>query len=549
MSLASRFVGRYLGLPNAVTTDVTVRRDIDVPARDGVVLRTDHYAPVFNKPPRGTAQAPTILIRTPYGRTGVFGLISGRVLAEQGFHVVLQSCRGTFDSGGEFVPMRYEHDDGLDTIAWLEKEPWFDGNLFTHGASYIGFTQWAIAADAGPALKGMLTAVTSSSFQGPTYAGGSFSLDTILNWATLLNNQGGSLVSFVAKQRRSQSMLNRAWKHLPLSEVDAIAAGRQIEFFQEWLTHATDESYWRDRGPFGRMEDVDAAVCMVGGWYDIFLPWQLMDYARLRAAGKRPRLVIGGWTHASRDLFAHSMREGVKWFRAQLDDASTEAADARPAVEVWVGGADEWRTLDDWPPPGRTREWFVCPGGALAADAPTAESGADVATDKFRYDPADPTPSPGGPLLTFAAGRVSNNRVELRDDVLVYSSPVLREPVEAVGPVSVTLSVRSSSDHFDLFARLCDVTPNGRSENVCDGLTRVVGQVAEAGGQRTIHIELWPTAYRFRRGHRIRLQIAGGAHPRYARNLGAGEALGTATRLVPVDHEVAGGVLRLVEPV
>src|SRR5262245_64378862 len=177
MTVASRVLRRYFGLPAAKTGDVTVRRDIDVVARAGVVLRTDHYAPAVGTAPRGKRYAsalntaPTILIRTPYGRKGVFGLATGRILAEQGFHVVVQSCRGTFDSGGVFAPMRHEREDGLDTVEWLSRQPWFDGTLFTHGASYVGFTQWAMADEVGPALRGMLTAVTASSFRGPTYVG------------------------------------------------------------------------------------------------------------------------------------------------------------------------------------------------------------------------------------------------------------------------------------------------------------------------------------------------------------------------------------------
>jgi putative CocE/NonD family hydrolase len=538
MSVATRYVARHFGLPPAVTENVAVDRDIDVVARDGVRLRTDHYAPDLDR-------APTILIRTPYGRGGPFGLVTGRLFAERGFHVVLQSCRGTFDSGGDFAPMRHERTDGLDTLAWLEGQPWFDGTVFTWGASYIGFTQWALATDAGPALRGMLTAVTASSFRDPTYAGGSFSLDTVLNWATLLNNQGGSMLTFLIKQTRTQRLLRRAWTHLPLAEADAIAAGREIAFFQEWLISAGDEPYWRERGQDGRIECTDAAVCMVGGWYDIFLPWQLADYARLRAAGKRPRLIIGPWTHASRDLFARTMREGVNWFRSRLATDEPGGAEAPPPVEIYVGGADEWRTLEDWPPSGRTREWVARADGGLA-DAADRARGADAAIARFRYDPADPTPSPGGPLLTTGAGRVRNNAVEARADTLVFSTPALVEPVEAIGPVTVSVRVRSSSPYFDMFARVCDVSPEGRSENVCDGLTRVSGGVAaEDDGTRTVEVTLWPTAYRWRSGHRIRLQLAGGAHPRYARNPGTGEPLGSATRLVAVDHEVLACTVRM----
>src|ERR1051326_250275 len=199
MTAASRMVGRMLHLPPAVTRDVTLTRDIDVIARDGTILRTDHYAPRLDG-------AATILIRTPYGRKGIIGLATGRGLGERGLPAVPQSCRGPVGpGGGEFVPMRHEHDDGLDAVAWIEAQDWFDGNLFTYGPSYVGFTQWPLAAAAGRALRGMCTVVPAASFREPTYSGGSFSLDTVVNWATLMSNQGGSMLSFLYKQGRRPS--------------------------------------------------------------------------------------------------------------------------------------------------------------------------------------------------------------------------------------------------------------------------------------------------------------------------------------------------------
>ena len=512
MSLGSRAIERYFHLPPAVTRAVRVHRGLAVTARDGVVLRTDHWEPRLRP-------APTILIRTPYGRAGVIGLVSGRVLAERGFHVVLQSCRGTFDSGGEFDPMRHEREDGLDTVAWIERQPWFDGNMFTYGPSYLGFTQWALAADAGPALKGMLTAVTSSSFRDSTYAGGAYSLDTILNWVTLTENQGGPLLSFLYKQRRAQARLRRAWAHLPLSEVDGMVTGREVRFFQEWLKHSEPgDPYWDARAN-PDVASVSAPVCMVGGWYDIFLPWQLRDYATLRAAGAAPRLVIGPWGHPDLGLLGVTLREGIAWFRSALDGG------ASGGVRLHVGGVDEWREVDEWPPASGTTEWLL---------------GREGGPDRFRYDPADPTPSPGGPLLTYEAGRRDNRSVEARPDVLVYTGEPLDADREAVGPVSARIYLRASSEFFDVFVRMCDVAPDGRSENVCDGLIRVLPGMfpPDADGVRPVEVELWPMGYVFRRGHRIRAQLAGAAHPRYARNTGTGEPLGTAARLQPVDYEV-----------
>src|SRR5437763_7620793 len=231
MSIGSRVLGKWLRLPPPETRAVRAHRGIGITMRDGVVLRTDHWEPRLRP-------APTILVRTPYGRSGVVGLVSGRLLAERGFHVVLQSCRGTFDSGGEFDPLRHEREDGLDTLAWIERQPWFDGNLFTYGPSYLGFTQWALASDAGPALKGMLTAVTSSSFRDSTYAGGAYSLDTILNWVAFTQSQGGALRSFLYRQLQAQGRLRGDGSHLPLTEVDGLVTGREVRFFQEWLQHS-----------------------------------------------------------------------------------------------------------------------------------------------------------------------------------------------------------------------------------------------------------------------------------------------------------------------
>jgi uncharacterized protein len=165
----------------------------------------------------------------------------------------------------------------------------------------------------------------------------------------------------------------------------------------------------------------------------------------------------------------------------------------------------------------------------------------------FRYDPADPTPSIGGPVLNARnAGMRRNNKLESRGDVLVFTSPPLADELEVVGPVSATLRVRGSSPHFDIFARLCDVDPSGKSRNVCDGLVRHEAGAAEGPATAdkdwsAITVAMSATAYRFAAGHRLRLQLSGGAHPRFLRNTGTGEPAATATGLVPVEITVQHG--------
>jgi uncharacterized protein len=530
MTLMGRAVAGAFDLPQPQTRRVRATRAIGVRMRDGVTLRTDHLAPDL-------PEAPTILVRTPYGRGGPIGMVC-RAAAEQGFHVVVQSCRGTHDSGGYFEPMRHEREDGLDTLAWLRLQPWYTGELCTFGTSYVGFAQWALAADAKPDLKAMATVATASDFRSPTYAGGSFSWDTVLTWAALLSAQRGPRLSGAVELLRGQPRLRRGLAHLPLREADLVATGAEVAFIRDWLADPGDD-YWAERGHVHRVSEVDIPVLMVGGWYDIFLPWQLRDYATLRAAGARPYLTVGPWTHGSFGMARQSLREAVHWFRAHTGQRA--AVPREQPVRLHIGGADRWRDFADWPPAGAgTRDWFLAAGGRLT---PTVAE-PDAAVHRFRYDPADPTPALGGPrLVANVAGRRDNRPLEARPDVLVYSSAPLTATVSVAGPVTATVYTRAGGEHFDVFVRLCDVDVRGRSWNVCDGLIRVTpGALPRDGdGVQAVAVELWPTAYEFRPGHRIRVQVSGGAHPRFARNTGTGEPLATATRLRALEQAVLTG--------
>jgi len=212
-----------------------------------------------------------------------------------------------------------------------------------------------------------------------------------------------------------------------------------------------------------------------------------------------------------------------------------EVSPSSPIVESSEIG---WREVRSWPPPGtgERRLWLVA-GWRLRDVEPSGDPGRG---DSYRYDPADPTPSLGGPVLLTREPVVDNRALEGRADVLTYTTAPLGKTVEAIGPVGVELWVRTSSPHFDLFARVCDVDAGGASWNVCDALRSVApGRVQPAADDTTcVAFELWPMGHRFAAGHRIRLQVSSGAYPRYARNPGTGEDLATATALRPVDIEV-----------
>ena len=266
-------------------------------------------------------------------------------------------------------------------------------------------------------------------------------------------------------------------------------------------------------------------VSSIGGWYDIFLPGQIRDFQILQEASRPARLTIGPWTHLSAD--GTPIREAIGF---GLAHARGEEPPERAPVRLYVMGEEAWRDFDSWPPSGYAPQRFhLHTGGVLSTEVPPESE-----PDRYSYDPADPTPAVGGVRMVRDSGRVDNTALEARADVLTYTTAVLEQDVEVVGEVSAEVWFGSSLPHADVFVRLCDVDERGRSYNVCDGLT----SLTSADEITCVTVRLWPTAHRFGRGHRIRVQVSSGAFPRYARNPGTGEPRATATTLRAADQAV-----------
>ncbi len=177
MTVVSRIVASLARLSPPTVSDVRVQRDLAMEMPDGAVLLADRWHAADPLP----AAAPVVLMRTPYGRRQV-GMI-GRLFAERGYQAVIQSCRGTFGSGGEWVPFRNERADGLATLDWVSAQPWFAGEVATFGPSYLGLTQWALARDCPGFVKAMALDVTASNFrEAVVYPSDCFALETALAW-------------------------------------------------------------------------------------------------------------------------------------------------------------------------------------------------------------------------------------------------------------------------------------------------------------------------------------------------------------------------------
>lgn len=536
MSVSSFFLAYVEDLPPR-TNSVKKTRSIPVTTPDGVVLLTDHYAP------RVAGQHPTILMRLPYGRQG-FGPIA-EAYAERGFHVVVQACRGTEKSGGEFDPLVNERSDGLATLDWLKAQPWYDGRVGLTGPSYLGYAQWAIC-DALPPVSAMATKVTTADFRSVVFPAGAFHLQLWLSWLQVVEGLRRSPLRAAARMVTGtiERKTAKASNALPLKEADVAAMGKPIGFWRRWFDEAIgNESFWDKLDHRHRMNDKTPPVHFISGWYDFMLDQLLSDYQRLVDLGHRPYLTVGTWFHVEDQLQRDNLRETLLWMRAKLLN-DTSGLREKP-VRIHVSGENEWREFDYFPPPGGAlKTWFLAPERSLSERNTTQNE-----RDFYRYDPADPTPNVGGAIFAFTgAGMVDNKPREERADVLCYTSETLTKVVTVIGNCKLTLTARASLPDADFFVRLCDVGTDGVSRNICDGLVRVTPETpTDAEGNWRLEIGLHATAHSFLPGHRLRLQVSSGAHPRYARNMGTGEPISTATRMIANDIEIslAGSALAL----
>lgn len=531
---------------------VRIDRGVAMRTSDGVRLRADVYRPVH------VEKAPTILVRIPFSKTlnnSLFATIVGRFWAERGYAAVIQGTRGRYASEGRYYPLRHERQDGLETLAWLATQPWFDGRIGTWGGSAFGHTQWALA-DALPASRGaMMVQISSTDFHGMFHPGGAFALRSALYWA--MRSHGPEDV------RPDDAALERGALTLPLTDADE-AAGTDVPFFDDWLAHPERDAYWEIIDGDDRAASVSVPVHVMAGWYDPFLPTQLRDFSRIRTAAspevaRESRLVIGPWGHAQSVTFPDgytprnyrlaSLAPSIPWFdrhvRRQRPDATTSSP-----VRIYVMGANMWREEQEWPlARARHVSYYLRSGGRansaagdgqLTTDAPATSEPADA----FEYDPQNPVPTRGGAELGTGGGIVLQNDVEDRADVLVYTTPPLDRDTEVTGEIVARLYVATTAPSTDFTAKLVDVRPDGAAYNVTDGILRrdYTPRVDPArASPELIDVRLWPTSVVFRRGHRIRLEVSSSNFPRFDRNLNSGEPAASAARAVAATQALHHG--------
>jgi uncharacterized protein len=522
--------------------------------RDGTVLVGDHYAP------EGGRGRGTVLVRTPYGRGFPMSALNGRLLAARGYHVVLQSVRGTFGSGGRIEPMAQETEDGMDTIAWLRDQEWFDGRLATLGASYLGWAQWTILQDPPPELRTSVVYVGPHDFRRATYGTGAFTLGDFLGWSYQITRQeDGAGLRRLADMATSARRLRPAYAGLPLAEAAEIVLEGRAPWYREWATRTDGADPWWEPYRAGvALDRVTTPVLLIGGWQDLFLEQTLDQYAALAARGVDVGLTVGPWTHVDVAIKAAGQvsRETIAWLDQHM--AGGPAARREP-VRVFRTGERRWHELASWPPPSSPAIFRLHREGTLTLIHPTADDGndefhhssestanseSDSADDlvTFRYDPADPTPTLGGRTLSGSPGVKDNRPLEARPDVRSFSTDPLPTAVDVIGSPVLDLAISADTAHADVFVRLCDVDEHGHSRNFSDLMHRL-DRTVPPGEVQHLSLTLDPCFHRLRAGHRLRLLVTGGSFPRYAR------AVDESGTLTPSHRTIHCHASRLTLPV
>ncbi len=546
---------------------VRVETDIPLKLRDGTVT----YVDIFR--PDAPGQFPALLTRTPYdksslqSRSGNFDPLRG---ALNGYAVVLQDVRGRYTSDGEFYTFVNEIDDGYDSVAWVASQPWCSGKVGMYGSSYVGATQWLAAKSRPPSLAGIAPTVTASDYhEGWAWQGGTFELGINFSWAGSLTGANWANLSRrlpltgegLDKLTDYRDEVATGFAYLPMQDVPDLK-GEHTPFYYDWMAHSEYDDYWKKVSIEESHSDITVPALNIGGWYDIFLVGTINNFVRMRKMGgtaearNGQRLIIGAWTHGglsasvqgdynfglrSSALAIDTQAEILKYYDYVLKGEDNGFVDEKP-VRIFVMGENGWRYEDDWPlsRAQETKYYLHSKGEAntLAGDGSLSpETPANEPPDVYAYNPLNPVPTRGGGLCCdnaqLPSGAFDQRSIEMRSDVLVYSTPPLQKAVEVTGPVTVTLYASTSGPDTDFTAKLVDVEPSGYARNLTDGIIRArfrnprqPASLVEPNKVYEYQIDLWATSNLFKKGHQIRIEISSSNFPRFDRNTNTGGPIG-----------------------
>jgi len=530
------------------STELIVQRDVEVPMRDGTLLRTDLYRPA------GDGPFPTLLQRTPYAKDfnpGLWVVLDPVKAASAGFAVVVQDVRGRGRSDGDFYPFTAEAQDGEDAVAWVREQPWCNGAVGMYGSSYMAAAAWQAAKRAPEGLLALAPFQASSDyFEGRSYRGGAFELGALLGVS--LNALGGGIAHRMIKRgelrpsaaREAREAVNdlAPWaRTAPIEKLRETVLGDIAPFFFDWAADDDPASEtWTSLSVESSYPDVAMPVLHLSSWYDQAHVGTLRNFEGMstrapESVRDQQFLLMGPWAHrVPRGSTLGQLKIGDLYFGtgAMFDMDNLQIGFFRSAlagepatwpfperVRLFMMGENKWRNYAQWPPEQATVQRLHLVGngatatadGTLSWQAPTEE-----VAESWRHDPSNPIPTLGGAHMTpeavCPAGPIEQSPVQQRDDVLVFTGDVLADDLDVIGWVESELWVEGDGE-ADYSVTVSDVHPDGRSYNVCDGYLHIPAGDGRVPGP--LRISLGATAQRFLAGHRIRVQIAGSSSPRH----------------------------------
>ncbi len=573
---------------------VLSEKNLMIPMRDGVSLAADIYRPA-KEGKLVEEKLPLLLHRTPYDKNGSSRVKSAEFFAQNGYVVVVQDLRGCYASEGDFTKYIGEGRDGYDTIEFLARLPYVDGNVGMWGTSYAAHVQANAAKLRPPHLR------TITVNMGGLYSGwdhkirnhGAFELQQV-TWAfrQLATETEDPLVREMLQQEDIRDWLTA----LPFRKgLNPLSVAPNFEdYILTMMTHGDYDEYWKQLDiNWAEYYDqtADIPTLLISGWYDSYCGGTTKNFLGLKKHLTAPvHLLMGPWTHSGNTRsYAGDVEFGpdaaivdfhrefhLRWMDRFLKGKETDSRDELP-VRVFVMGTGDghkdtngrmvhggyWRSETTWPIPGTAlTPFYFHPDGALRPEPPSEE----IPPTTYTYDPTDPVPTIGGAFSStspvFEPGAYHQAEREdlygsvppylplkARRDVVVFQTDPLEEPVEVVGPIEIEIYVSSTAVDTDFTAKLVDVYPpssdfpSGFEMNLTDGILRAryrnspsTQELLQPGKIYKLVIEPFPTANVFKKGHRIRVDISSSNFPRFDVNPNTGEPLGRQRSMATADN-------------
>ena len=566
-----------------------VERKVMVPMRDGKRMQADVY-----RPKDSSKKYPIILSRTPYNfnwwdiRLGAPRDMSTVIDAvKRGYAYIIMNERGRFFSEGNYDILGPPTTDGDDALTWMSSQPWSNKKVGAIGCSSTAEWQMAVAARGNPAFTTMIAQGYGAGVgrvgpyyeQGNWYRGGAVQM-LFISWLYGQQNQirpkfapettQEELIraskSFDLAQQAPSVDWSKALRHLPVNDIFTAVDGPRGIFADEMpvptggamIKRTPNDPAWYKGGLWHDNMKIDIPGFYFMSWYDVSVGPNLAMYNHIRktaspAMADKQYAVIAPVAHCSYTRATENTVVGQRsmgdarldygkmtydWFDHVLKGEQNDIL-KRPKVQYFTMGSNKWQSSEQWPPAGaQPLKFYLSSGGkanSLNGDGKlVSEPPATDMPDTFTYDPMNPVPSYGGNVCCIGnaiqAGSFDQSKMEERNDILVYSTDVLKEGFELSGPIDITLYVSSDAKDTDFTVKLIDVDENGKAWNLDETIQRMRYRDGydkplawmERGKVYKVKFQPMTTSNYFAPGHRLRIEISSSNFPRFDRNMNTG---------------------------